>query len=274
MNELKVTGREKVGSIEFTGIEGGFGDGKRAMLVKDIATIHDRKVFHINELINRNRKRFSDGVDIVDLKSDIGLSDNEILNFGFTQNSFNASKNIYILSERGYSKLLKILEDDLAWDLYDQLVDGYFNMRQAQAIETHNLSPELQLFQTLFTTVANQELATKRLEGKVDGITQIVGISSDDWRKDSRELINKMARKQGGAQAYQEIQREIYHEVDRRAASSLSIRLENLRKRMARQGVSKTRRNKMNFLDVIEEDKRLKEIYLAIVKEFAVKLGV
>lgn len=29
MNELKVTGRQKVGSIEFAGIEGGFGDGKR-----------------------------------------------------------------------------------------------------------------------------------------------------------------------------------------------------------------------------------------------------
>lgn len=282
MNELKVTGRQKVGSIEFTGIEGGFGDGKRAMLVKEIAEIHGQTLSNVNLLINRNRKRFNDGIDVIDLKTLIGQNNNEIGGaysltfemFGFTQNAWNRSNNAYVLSERGYSKLLKILEDDLAWDLYDQLVDGYFNMRQAQAIETHNLSPELQMFQTLFTTVANQELATKRLEGKVDGITQIVGMSSDDWRRDSRDLINKMARKQGGKQAYQEIQREIYHEVDRRAASSLNIRLENLRKRMARQGVSKTRRNKMNFLDVIEEDKKLKEIYLAIVKEFAVRLGV
>ncbi|PGS62048.1 hypothetical protein COC69_32485, partial [Bacillus cereus] len=36
---------------------------------------------------------------------------------------------IYILSERGYAKLLKILEDDTAWVLYDKLVDEYFNLR-------------------------------------------------------------------------------------------------------------------------------------------------
>ncbi|MGI2772047.1 ORF6C domain-containing protein, partial [Bacillus cytotoxicus] len=30
------------------------------------------------------------------------------------------------------AKLLKILEDDTAWELYDQFVDGYFNMREQQ----------------------------------------------------------------------------------------------------------------------------------------------
>lgn len=40
--QLKVIGKEHVGKIEFTGIEGGFGDGKKAMLVKDIASIHER----------------------------------------------------------------------------------------------------------------------------------------------------------------------------------------------------------------------------------------
>jgi hypothetical protein len=43
----------------------------------------------------------------------------------FTQNSANRSTNIYILSERSYAKLLKIMDDDLAWEKYDQLVDGY-----------------------------------------------------------------------------------------------------------------------------------------------------
>lgn len=37
MNSLKILGQEKVGNFEFTGIEGGFGEGKKSMLVKDIA---------------------------------------------------------------------------------------------------------------------------------------------------------------------------------------------------------------------------------------------
>lgn len=129
MNELKVIGHEHIGQYEFIGIEGGFGESKKAMLVKDIAKIHGQTVGNVNLLINRNRSRFRDGVDIIDLKQkDFAIVLNKS---GFTQNQINATKNIYLLSERGYSKLLKILEDDKAWEIYDELVDNYFNMRQS-----------------------------------------------------------------------------------------------------------------------------------------------
>lgn len=134
MNELKVLGKEKVGSFEFTGIEGGFGEDKKAMLVKDIATIHGRPVKAINQAIERQINRFKNGIDILDLKVEnfaVTLSD-----LGFNQGQINASKHIYLLSERGYAKLLKILEDDKAWEIYDELVDNYFNMRQT--IKTDN----------------------------------------------------------------------------------------------------------------------------------------
>lgn len=127
---LKVTGIEKIGEYEFTGVEGGFGEGKRALLIKDIADIHDTDVRIINQTINRNRKRFKDGIDIIDLKQ---VTDSDVfLEYGFTRAQWGNAKNIYILSERGYAKLLKILEDDTAWDIYDELVDGYFNMRNEQ----------------------------------------------------------------------------------------------------------------------------------------------
>lgn len=129
MQELKVLGKEKVGKFEFTGVEGGFGGDKKAMLVKDIAAIHDRPVKAINQAIERQINRFKNGIDILDLKVEnfaVTLSD-----LGFNQGQINASKHIYLLSERGYAKLLKILEDDTAWDIYDELVDNYFNMREA-----------------------------------------------------------------------------------------------------------------------------------------------
>ena len=130
MKELVIRGIKEVEGMRFHDIEGGFGEGKKAMLVKEIALIHERQLTHINQNINRNRKRFKDGIDIIDLKGTefaITLSESGI----YTQNSINASSNIYLLSERGYSKLLKILEDDLAWERYDRLVDEYFNMREA-----------------------------------------------------------------------------------------------------------------------------------------------
>lgn len=129
MKKLKVIGQEHIGKYEFTGIEGGFGKDKKAMLVKDIAVIHGRPVKKINELINNNLKRFKTEIDLLDLKQ--VLSNDLFLQYGFTKAQWGNANNIYLLSERGYSKLLKILEDDTAWEIYDQLVDNYFNMRQS-----------------------------------------------------------------------------------------------------------------------------------------------
>lgn len=127
--KLKVLGQEKIGQYEFTGIEGGFGENKKAMLVRDIAVIHGQPLKEINRRINDNRKRFKDGIDIIDF-----LSGSEPLRKFAEDNGFigsNRTQHVYLLSERGYAKLLKILEDDKAWEIYDELVDNYFNMRQA-----------------------------------------------------------------------------------------------------------------------------------------------
>lgn len=129
MNELKVLGQEKIGQYEFTGIEGGFGENKRAMLVKDIAAIHGKEVKEVNRLIKSNINRFKFGIDLLDLKRVI--SNHLFSEYGFTKAQWGNANNIYMLSERGYAKLLKILEDDKAWEIYDELVDNYFNMREA-----------------------------------------------------------------------------------------------------------------------------------------------
>ena len=132
MEGIKNIGLVTVCGFKFTGVSGGFGEDKKAMLVKDIAKIHGREVKEVNKLINNNRYRFKDGVDIIDLKT--GYSESPVLQLGITKAEYGNSNNIYLLSERGYSKLLKIMDDDLAWDIYDQLVDDYFNMREQRRI--------------------------------------------------------------------------------------------------------------------------------------------
>lgn len=181
MQELKVLGKEKVGKFEFTGIEGGFGEGKKAMLVRDIAMIHNQTMGNVNLLINRNRKRFKDGIDIIDLKEDnfaIVLS-----NSGFSQNQINASKHIYLLSERGYAKLLKILEDDTAWDIYDELVDNYFNMRQA--VKTDNK-----------TLVANKRLTIMEENAKTRKANLLYKIAMATESQSSAQSMLALAAKE------------------------------------------------------------------------------
>jgi hypothetical protein len=68
--------------MRFHDIEGGFGEGKKSMLVKDIALIHDRDLKDINRLINNNIKRFKNNVDIIDLK--VGDFKSLTLEMGYT----------------------------------------------------------------------------------------------------------------------------------------------------------------------------------------------
>lgn len=127
--EIKVIGEKHIAGFEFLGIEGGFGEGKKSMLARDIANIHERPLFKINQLINDNIKHFKTGIDLIDLKQI--LSKYMFSDYGFTKAQWGNAKHVYLLSERGYAKLLKVLDDDKAWDIYDELVDNYFNMRVA-----------------------------------------------------------------------------------------------------------------------------------------------
>lgn len=261
--------------MTFHDIEGGFGEDKKAMLIKDIAEIHGKELKHINENINANRKRFIDGIDIVDLKS-VGLTD-PLLEAGiFTKQSIANANNIYLLSERGYSKLLKILEDDIAWEKYEQIVDGYFNMRaeQKDSGAFSDLSPQLQL-------LINMEMKQKELEAKlqltdkrVDNIREIVALNPTQWRKDTTSLINKMALKLGGYEHIKTIREESYKLLEQRYGVQLGIRLTNKKKTLALNGVCKSKIDKVNQVDVIADDKKLVEGYVAIIKELSIKYGI
>jgi len=138
-------------------------------------------------------------------------------------------------------------------------------------IDVNELSPELKMFNQIFQTVAANELENKKLNHKVDNIAEIVSLNTTDWRKTSQSIIKKIAITQGGYGAYRDVAKSIYDETDKRAGSNLKTRLTNLRKNMALEGASKSKRDKANKLDVIENDKRLKEIYMSVVKDFAIK---
>lgn len=192
------------------------------------------------------------------------------------KDSNNQERPNYLLTKQGCEMVSNKLTGPKGVQFTAKYVNRFNQMEEhiKEQLDTSNLSPELQFMNSVVQSLAKQEQETKRIENKVDSITEIVALNSTDWRKDSRTLISKMAKAQGGYGAYREVQADIYQELDRRAGSSLKTRVTNKRRRMADEGVSKSKRDKLSKLDVIAEDKRLLEIYLAIVKEFAVKYGV
>lgn len=144
-------------------------------------------------------------------------------------------------------------------------------------IDESQLSPELQMANGILRTLAKQELEQKRLSAKVDGIAEVVALNSSNWREDTKKLINKIALKRGHDGeygAFKNVRTEIYKEVETRGSFNLERRLTNKRQRMAYEGASKSEQGNLSKVDVIADDKRLIEVYLAVVKDFAIKYGV
>ena len=158
MNELKVLGTQQFMSKQIPIVLGGFGENCKVMLVKTIGEIHKMNVGNINQRINENRHRFKDNIDVIDLKVSYTLD--VLLDLGFNQSQINASKNIYLLSERGYAKLIKIMDTDLAWEIHDKLMDEYFTMKE---IIQNNEQMFSQLLLKIYNGGEQGVLASKKL---------------------------------------------------------------------------------------------------------------
>lgn len=129
MNELIVKGTQNFMGKEIPVIEGGFGDGRKCVSAKNIGEIHSTPLKEINQSINRliNKNRYIENIDYIDMLSDE--------NFKVTASDLglitsNGQKHCFILSERGYTKLIKYIDDDTSWDIMDKFVDEYFRMRE------------------------------------------------------------------------------------------------------------------------------------------------
>lgn len=128
-NEIKVIGKQEFMGREIPVIIGGFGGDNKVITAKEVANIHEVELKTINQSIKRliDKNRIKVGVHYIDLLS------NE--NFKVTASDLglitsNGQKNCFILSERGYCKLIKYMDDDESWDVMDKLIDEYFRMKE------------------------------------------------------------------------------------------------------------------------------------------------
>lgn len=150
-----------------------------------------------------------------------------------------------------------------------------------KVVDLNQLSPELQMFQKIFNSVAEQQLEQKRqaeqinhMEQRVESIREVVALDTTSWRDDTGNILRKISMELGGGQAYSQVRAESYELLSKRMGVNLKQRLTNKRRRMADEGICKSTRDKLSYVDIIAEDKKLIEGYTAIVKEMAIRYGV
>lgn len=140
-------------------------------------------------------------------------------------------------------------------------------------LRMQDMSPELRLMINIEMEQKRQSREIVEVNNRVESIREVVALDTTSWREDTRNLINKIAKELGGGQAFQQVRAESYELLEKRMGVSLKQRLTNKRRRMADEGVCKSKRDKLSQVDIIAEDKKLIEGYTAIVKEMAIKYG-
>ncbi len=133
-----------------------------------------------------------------------------------------------------------------------------------------------QLIAAVATQQAEQEQKMLALEARTDTVERTLTLvrdtilqRDDDWRDNINHMINRIAKATIGD--YRATRNESYDILAERAACDLNARLRNLRRRLQDRGATKSRLDALSRMDVIESDKRLKEIYTAVVKEMTIK---
>lgn len=187
MKEIIIKGTQSFSGKEIPVIYGGFGENQKCICDKTIAQIHGMREPDIRRRIADSIARFKENIDFIDLKqrvheahtliNSINLNDINInskscasdaqqllQDLGYTQMQISKAEHIYILSERGYAKLIKIMDTDLAWEIHDALMDEYFRLREEKeaTIEKLLLTPDFGI--QVLTRLKEEREQRKQLE--------------------------------------------------------------------------------------------------------------
>lgn len=271
MNDLVRIGNSGISIKEY--------NGQRVVTFKDIDMVHGRPEGTARKRFADNRNRFIEGQDffIITPKSLENTRMSEKRTTGIDDVN---PRGTAFITEQGYLMLVKSFTDDLAWEVQRQLVNVYFRVK---TIASEELTPQTRLILELAQSIASKELEDKERDRKIalanetakkavetaESIKEAVKPVFDNWRMEINTKFNRIQK--NSDKKFNVLRTEMYQELEKRAGCDLNTRIRNKRKRMFDNGCRKTEIDKLNKMDVIEEDKKLREIFSKIVTEYEIK---
>ena len=242
----------------------------RVLTTQQIAELYGADSKTISYNFNHNKERYIEG------KHYILLTGDELRAFREIHDLPTSTPKLYLWTEKGAFLHAKSLNTDKAWEVYDRLVDGYFRVR---SVVDERLSPETKMLYQMINQIAAseiqakeaKELAQKAVE-TTEAIKEAVKPVFDNWRSEINAKFNRIQK--SADKQFSSLRTEMYTELEERAGCDLSTRLRNKRNRMQESGCTKTEINNLNKMDIIEEDKKLREIFSKIVSEYEIQYCV
>ena len=252
-------------------------NNQRVLTTAQIAEQYETTTDRIKDNFNANKARYTEGKHYYCLTGEVLKQfKNKVGNSDLVKPN---AKILYLWTEKGALLHAKSLNTDKAWQAYDVLVDTYFTIKEnklPQMSEIEMIAAIAEHAVKLEKKINELEKRTEEFENKkMMSICDTISLDRGKWRKNTHNLLLKIATK--FPEKYDNIgaiYKELYHLVEVRGGVNLYARLNHMKQRMREQGIPESTIKQKNMIDVVETDTKLTEIYLAIVKELAVKLGV
>ena len=130
--------------------------GQRVVTLAMMDQVHGRPEGTARRTFNANKERLVEGRHYFKVCAD------EIRTHKILDISPKSHEDVTLLTERGYLVLVKSFTDDLAWQVQEQLVDGYFRRQEDEAAPSINLRDPKQLAAAALQLIeVNAELQSK-----------------------------------------------------------------------------------------------------------------
>lgn len=237
-------------------------NGRLTVSSREVARDFEKEHYHVIDAIENkieNLTHENSGVKISDL---------------FIESEFNHRGNTYkeyLLTRDGFSFIVMGFTGAKAdaWKL--RYIEAFNKMEEVikmQAIPS-NLSPQLQLLINMELKQRELETAVIETKEEVQAIRDVIIINQKaEWRKETNSILVAIGKK---IDDYSKPRSEVYEALKERANCRPSVLINNLKKRALENGMAPSKVDKLNILDVLENNARLREIYITIVKEMAIK---
>lgn len=181
-------------------------------------------------------------------------------------------RNEYLLTKDGFTLYMFNIQGH---NDFKMAYINKFNEMEEQLKQQYQVpQTPMQALEMMFSVQKEQEQFNKRIETEVTGIRNIVGIETKNWRNDTNKILGAIAQHLGGGDKHKSIRTEAYKLLEEKGRCKLDQRVNNRRAKMLSKGATKSQINKLSKLDVINDEPRLIEIYISVIKNMAIKYGV
>lgn len=116
-----------------------------------------------------------------------------------------------------------------------------------------------------------------KIESNIEQIKELEQINASNWRLYFGSVTRKIAKYYpclDMENPYQAIRHEFYERLENEAHCNLNIRLKNKKERAYKAGLNKNKIKEFNKLDIIEEDARLINSAIAVLKKMSIQYGI